>query len=246
MGRYIDKSNRRLRWALILANSLSLLGSLLLVIIGTWTLADKSFLAGLLTDRLFVSCAYIQLGAGLLCLGNALFGAYAAFREVKSLLLVYTSVTSLGVTVLVMAGLMAYIFRMQVGENMAAQLVADLHSYDPRVEGSPVVRGWDATQRRLHCCGVLTPQVEVAWQSWSHNTAVNPVMEGMEEVVVPESCCIGEEPCVVNGSTVASLVWGADCYTAGREFLESHSQVMAGVTLSVAVSMVSSIHYSLV
>ena len=33
---------------------------------------------------------------------------------VKSLLLVYTSVTSLGVTVLVMAGLMAYIFRMQV------------------------------------------------------------------------------------------------------------------------------------
>ena len=33
--------------------------------------------------------------------------------------------------------------------------------------------------------------MDVAWQSWSHNTAVNPVMEGMEEVVVPESCCIG-------------------------------------------------------
>ena len=71
----------------------------------------SSFHSGLLTDRLYVSCAYIQvsgkenlqtineslkkttltinqikqfqLAAGILCLANSLFGGYAAFREVK-------------------------------------------------------------------------------------------------------------------------------------------------------------------
>jgi len=238
MGQYIDKSNRRVRWALILANSLSLVGCLLLVIIGIWTLADKTFLSGLLTDRLYVSCAYIQLAAGILCLANSLFGGYAAFREVKSLLLVYTSFTCLGVTVLGMAGVMAYIFRMQVGENMRAQLVRDLHNYDPRVEASSLVASWDSTQQRLHCCGLKTPQVELAWQSWGHNTVVNPRMEGMAHMRVPASCCKGPSTCVVNGTTVVEEVWEGDCYLMGREFLENHSRVMAGTTLTVAVTMV--------
>merc|ERR1712014_373454 len=206
MGQYTDKSNRRVRWALILANSLSLVGCLLLVIIGIWTLADKTFLSGLLTDRLYVSCAYIQLAAGILCLANSLFGGYAAFRE--------------------------------VGENMRAQLVRDLHNYDPRVEASSLVASWDSTQQRLHCCGLKTPQVELAWQSWGHISVVNPRMEGMAQMRVPASCCKGPSTCVVNGTTVVEEVWEGDCYLMGREFLENHSRVMAGTTLTVAVTMV--------
>jgi len=191
MGQYIDQSNRRVRWSLILANSLSLAGCFLLIVVGIWTLVDKSFLAGLLSDRLFLSCAYIQLTAGILCLANSLFGCYAAFREVKCLLVIYSAFSCLGVTVLVMAGLMAYIFRMQVGENMKAQLVRDLHSYDPRQPDSSLTSAWDNTQSKLQCCGLLTPQVDVAWHSWSHNTLVNPRMEDISQTLVPQSCCRG-------------------------------------------------------
>lgn len=238
MGQYIDRSNRLVRWALIGANCLSLLGCLLLISVGTWTLVDKSFLAGLLTDRLFVSCAYIQLAAGVIGLANSLFGAFAAFKEVKSLLLVYTSLACLGVTVLVMAGLMAYIFKMQVGEKMKAELVSDLHSYDPRLPGSSLTEAWDKTQARLHCCGLLTPQVSEPWHSWSHNTVVNPGMEGMTNIRVPSSCCKGPAPCVVNNKTLGDQVWQGDCFLKGREFLETHSQVMEAVSFTVAVSMV--------
>jgi hypothetical protein len=42
---------------------------------------------------------------------------------------------------------------------MKAQLVRDLHSYDPRAPGSALARAWDDTQARLHCCGLVTPQV---------------------------------------------------------------------------------------
>jgi len=238
MGQYIDQSNRRVRWSLILANSLSLAGCFLLIVVGIWTLVDKSFLAGLLSDRLFLSCAYIQLTAGILCLANSLFGCYAAFREVKCLLVVYSAISCLGVTVLVMAGLMAYIFRMQVGDNMKAQLVRDLHSYDPRLPDSSLTKAWDNTQSRLQCCGLLTPQVDVAWHSWSHNTLVNPRMEDISQTLVPQSCCRGPSPCVVDNSTLVEEIWHGDCFAMGRLFLENHSQVMAGVTLTVAVTMV--------
>merc|ERR1711963_556169 len=95
-----------------------------------------------------------------------------------------------------------------------------------------------STQQRLHCCGLKTPQVELAWQSWGHNTVVNPRMEGMAQMRVPASCCKGPSTCVVNGTTVVEEVWEGDCYLMGREFLENHSRVMAGTTLTVAVTMV--------
>jgi len=246
MGQYIDQSNRRVRWSLILANSLSLAGCFLLIVVGIWTLVDKSFLAGLLSDRLFLSCAYIQLTAGILCLANSLFGCYAAFREVKCLLVIYSAFSCLGVTVLVMAGLMAYIFRMQVGENMKAQLVRDLHSYDPRQPDSALTSAWDNTQSKLRCCGLLTPQVDVAWHSWSHNTLVNPRMEDISQTLVPQSCCRGSSPCVVGNSTLVEEIWQGDCFAMGRLFLENHSQVMAGVTLTVAITMVGGIDLALV
>merc|ERR1719323_1798318 len=49
---------------------------------------------------------------------------------------------------------------------------------------------------------------------------------------------LGPSTCVVNGTTVVEEVWEGDCYLMGREFLENHSRVMAGTTLTVAVTMV--------
>ena len=78
MGQYIDKSNALIRWILVLANFVILVRSDLISIfwksfiifqvlclsvagVGVWTIGFKSFISGLLTDRLFLSCAYLQV-----------------------------------------------------------------------------------------------------------------------------------------------------------------------------------------
>ena len=43
----------------------------------------------------------------------------------------------------------------------------------------------------IHVKVSYLPQVELAWQSWGHNTVVNPRMEGMAQMRVPASCCKG-------------------------------------------------------
>ena len=53
----------------------------------------------------------LQVVAGLLCLANSLFGFYSCYKEVKSLLVVHLAVSILMLTVMVMGGVMAYVFR---------------------------------------------------------------------------------------------------------------------------------------
>jgi len=245
MGQYIDRNNHLVRWGLIAANILSMTFCLVAVCVGVWTLVSKSFLSGLLTDRLFLSCAYLQVVAGLLCFCNCIYGCYSAYKEVKSLLVVYTAVSVLLLTVLIIGGVLAYIFRHQVQENLKAQLVNDLRKYDPREESNMVTWSWDKTQVELQCCGMMTVQVGQAWQVWKYNTAVNPG-PGLEKIIVPGSCCKTDMDCVINNQTVVENIWEGDCYHKGMEFLQSHSQVMGGVTLAVAVIMVFGILLSVV
>ena len=153
--------------------------------------------------------------------------------------MVYTAISVLLLTVLVIGGVLAYIFRHQVQENLKAQLVLDLRKYDPKMT-SMVTWSWDKTQKELQCCGMMTIQVEQSWQMWRYNTAINPG-PGLEHIKVPSSCCKEGVACMMNNQTMVEKIWPGDCYLKGMEFLNCHSQVMGGVTLAVAVIMVSTI-----
>jgi len=241
MGHYRDRSNALIRWVLVLANLVILVLCLSVVSVGVWTIGFKSFISGLLTDRLFLSCAYLQIIAGILCLANSLFGFYSSYKEVKSLLVVYLAVSILMLTVLVMGGVMAYVFRHQIELNMKSQLMSDLRLYDPDNTGSGLSLSWDNTQSALQCCGIKTVQVDHSWQIWKYNTRVNPEVG---EVLVPASCCITDTACVLDNKTVVGNIWPDDCYHKGVEFLQEHSAVMGSVTLAAAVTMVFGILFS--
>ena len=148
--------------------------------------------------------------AGILCLGNSLFGFYSSYKEVKSLLVVYLAVSTLMLTILVMGGVMAYVFRHQIQLNMKSQLMSDLRRYDPDNEDSVVTRSWDRTQTLLQCCGIKTVQVEEAWQIWKYNPAVNPQV--VQSILVPQSCCQDDQPCHNETGLIVDNIWTDDCY----------------------------------
>ena len=110
-------------------------------------------------SELFKIRLLFQIIAGILCLANSLFGFYSSYKEVKSLLVVYLAVSILMLTVLVMGGVMAYVFRHQIELNMKSQLMSDLRLYDPDNTESGLSLSWDNTQSALQCCGIKTVQV---------------------------------------------------------------------------------------
>ena len=147
--------------------------------------------------------------AGLLCIANSMFGVYSSYKEVKSLVVVYTAVSLLLLSVLVMGGVIAYVFRHQIETNMKAGLMSDLRRYDP-ADSSAITQSWDRTQARLQCCGIQTIQVSEPWQIWKYNIALNPGPgPGLR---VPQSCCRPGLQCGPDTPLVPSNIWTEDCY----------------------------------
>ena len=85
----------------------------------------------------------------------------AGYKQIKCLLLTYTVFMLLLFVVMVVGGVLAYIFREQVKNTIRAEMIADLRNYDPETESS-VTRAWDETQSQLECCGFMTEQVRVS------------------------------------------------------------------------------------
>ena len=164
--------------------------------------------------------------AGLLCVANSMFGVFSSYKEVKSLVLVHTAVSLLLLVVLVMSGVIAYVFRDQIETNMKAGLMSDLRRYQPG-SSSPVTTAWDRTQARLECCGIKTIQVEEPWQIWQYNSAVNP--GAGEGVRVPSSCCRPGEDC--QQDITPHGVWTDDCYVKVHTLLTCWSYLLENLTL---------------
>ena len=83
----------------------------------------------------------------------------AGYKQIKCLLLTYTVFMFLLFVVMVVGGVLAYIFREQVENTIKAEMIADIRNYDPSQPDSSVTRAWDQTQSRLECCGLMTEQV---------------------------------------------------------------------------------------
>ena len=144
------------------------------------------------------------------------------------MLVVYLAVSTLMLTILVMGGVMAYVFRHQIQLNMKSQLMSDLRRYDPEDSDNVVTRSWDRTQTLLQCCGIKTVQVSInsvlqvcpiyllsqvehAWQIWKYNPAVN--VEVGQEIIVPRSCCRDDSgTCNTSSGVIVDRIWTDDCY----------------------------------
>ena len=86
---------------------------LALLAVGTWTLHDKSFLEELLRNRLYINTTYVVLVSSTLLILLSGFGWFAAIKEIKCFLLTYFVALLLLSVILMVGGVLAYVFREQ-------------------------------------------------------------------------------------------------------------------------------------
>ncbi|OQR72416.1 tetraspanin-11-like [Tropilaelaps mercedesae] len=85
--RMLEGCGRLVKSALLVSNILTLLGGILVLFVGLWTLVDRSFMARLLGSDLYVSSAAILAATGALVICVSFLGCVGAFKEIKCLLL---------------------------------------------------------------------------------------------------------------------------------------------------------------
>jgi len=242
MGRTdLETCGRTIRWTLYVINTLVLVGGIAILVIGIWTLLDKSFIEVLLRNNLFMSSAYIMIISGSISIFISIIGLIGAAKETKCLLLTYFILLFLMFVVLLVGGVIAYVFRHQVANTMRPEMLFTINEYDPNKPDHPITSAWDDTQSKLKCCGLKLSKdgPEKPWEAWLRNTQVN---SGDADKKVPKSCCItGEEnlpqnDCHIENPVNTDHIYQKDCFAVSLSFVTEHATLLG--TIAVAISCV--------
>merc|ERR1719471_715132 len=178
-----------------------------------------------------MDAGYTILIASCFIIGLAAFGCIAGYKQIKCLLLTYTVFMFLLFVMMAVGGELAYIFREQVENTIKAEMIADIRNYDPGEPDNSVTRAWDETQSQLECCGLMTEQVNEAWQMWRYNKLLNPGPEGQR---VPESCCLPNVDCRQDNVTIIDKIWTGDCMTLSIEYVRGKSQMIGAASFAMS------------
>lgn len=162
----MDSCGRCMKFSLICINVITFIGGVLALALGIWIWTSRSFSATLLTNNMFVaSLAVVALMGGAAIL-ISLLGCCGAAKEVKCMLLTYYILVFIIFVVMLVGGILQFVFREKIVDSLNRELYAAIPNYGVKPE---YTKSWDDTQTLLQCCGVR------GYQDWSDN--------------VPESCC---------------------------------------------------------
>ena len=134
------------KYALFFANVIIFTGGLVVFSIGVWTLSDKSFMERLLGSNLYVASAGILIATGIVVTIISFLGTLGAYREIKCMLLSFFVILFIIFVVMLVGGILGYIFRSEVDERMHTEMVNSVKTYK---EDSKVTDAWDSVQRNV-------------------------------------------------------------------------------------------------
>jgi len=214
-----------------LSNLLIAICAVVLLALGIWMMNDCTFLDELLRNRLYMSTGYTTLISACFIVSLSVFGCLAGYKQIKCLLLTYIVFIFLFFVILIVGGVLAYIFREQVVNTIQAEMIADIRLYDPDNSEDSVTRAWDLTQTKLGCCGFKTEKVDEPWQEWSFNKKLNP---GPEFSLVPRSCCITGQECVERNRTVVENVWPGDCMELSLQYVQDKARMIGAAAFAMS------------
>ncbi|XP_045614134.1 CD151 antigen [Procambarus clarkii] len=213
-------------------------GSIAILVLGIWTVADRPYLEKLLGSEMYMTAAYILIGTGCVIFFVSFLGCFGALREVKCMLLTYFIIVLLLFIILLIGGILGYVFKDKAKTTVRNAMVVAIKEYRTD-EDSPFTEAWDETQQAMKCCAI-TNQNE-----WAKNPEFS-----MSDKKVPKSCCrkdgtAGElMDCQRNPGEDNSYTEG--CFSKAIDFVERHALIVGGVGIAVAVIMVLGLLLSII
>lgn len=130
----------------MLLHLFSKLGGVVVFSIGVWTLNDRSFMERLLGTNLYHASATILIVTGSFVAIISLIGTFGAYKEVRCLLITYFSILVAVFLVMITAGILGYVFRLEVDERMQKEMHSTIKLYG---NDSRVTQAWDAVQSHV-------------------------------------------------------------------------------------------------
>uniref|UniRef100_A0A6A7FYY9 Tetraspanin n=1 Tax=Hirondellea gigas TaxID=1518452 RepID=A0A6A7FYY9_9CRUS len=237
-GMEMDGCGYFARIFMFISNFIIWVGSILLLVLGLYTLLDKPFMEQLLGGQVYATAAYIIIAVGVVAFFVSFLGCFGALKEIKCMLFMYFIITLLMFIVLLVGGILGYVFRAQAQNTVRTTLMQKMKDYNPGVN-IEVTAAWDETQIVLQCCGIDLPK---DWESINKNYLVSGPR-------VPKSCCKADstgnmQNCENNPTSSNSYDTG--CYKQSLEVVQQHGLILGGVGIVISLLMLLGLVFSMV
>merc|ERR1712079_923279 len=102
-------------------------------------------------NSLYMSAAYTLIAVGAITIIISFLGCMGSFAENRILLLTYFVFVFLLFVVLLIGGVLAYVFRYQIENTMRPEMELLIKSYNPDLPEDPITKTFDAMQNQLKC-----------------------------------------------------------------------------------------------
>ncbi|CAG5104496.1 Similar to TSPAN11: Tetraspanin-11 (Bos taurus) [Cotesia congregata] len=222
-GTEMDGCGRFMKYSLFIANLIIFIGGCTVVGIVIWAFVDKvPYLSALVGNDLLAGVVYVLLVGGILIILSSFFGCVGAAREVKCMLLTYFIIVFLLFVIMLIGGVLGYVFRSKVIGTIEQEMRNTMRLYDKH----DIHDAWDTTQRTFHCCGVTN------YRDW--NTFYQRI---------PASCCKEIEPgkyfnCNYSTDSInPSNTYQDGCLDKTRMYIQKHASIMGAAGIAIAVLM---------
>ncbi|XP_021204859.2 tetraspanin-9-like isoform X2 [Bombyx mandarina] len=217
MGGAMDSCGRCMKFSLICINVITLIGGAIALAIGLWVWTSRSFSSTLMSNNMFIASVGVVVAMGVAIMILSLLGCCGAAKEVKCMLLTYYILVFIIFVVMLVGGILQFVFREKVLTTLDRELYASVPYYGVKHE---YTKSWDDTQTYLQCCGVKSPN------DWHGN--------------LPESCCREAYPgkridCKSNQNPTTIYVDG--CLDKVIEFLREDAVYVGTAAIIVAIIM---------
>ncbi|XP_018015337.1 tetraspanin-11 [Hyalella azteca] len=238
-GAEMDGCGKCARIFMFISNFIIWVGSILLLALGIWTVVDKPYLEDLLGTQVYAAAAYIIIAVGVVAFFISFLGCFGALKEIKCLLLLYFIITLLLFIVLLVGGILGYVYRGKAQETVHTTLIQKVREYDPASTTSRLTRAFDDTQAALKCCGV---DGRGDWVTFNKNFATT----GKQ---VPKSCCMTSSSGNLLDCETApnnNTAYAVGCYADAKEMVEYYGLIIGGVGVIIALLMLLGLVFSMV
>ncbi|CAH1399637.1 unnamed protein product [Nezara viridula] len=220
----MDGCGQFMKYSMFVSNFIIFLGGLTVFGLGIWTIMDKSFVNELLGTNLFMGAVYIIIATGAMVSLIAFFGCLGAIKEIKCMLLSYSLILFIILVVMLVGGILGYVFREKVRRSMEQEMNLSIKLYK---EKRSIRRAWDDTQENLQCCGVNS------YTDWRGE--------------IPDSCCKEingqKQGCKLFQSSLN--IHSQGCLNVTEKFVKDHASIIGAGAVTVSCLMVLGLIFSL-
>ncbi|CAL8129703.1 unnamed protein product [Orchesella dallaii] len=214
-----------MRYSLFTSNLIILLGGIAAVTVATLKLRDQSYFERLASDSLYKSSCCVLLGMGIATIFLVAVGTFGALKEIKCFLLTFIIALLISFVVLLIGGLLGYVFTAKESTPMKTGMLNTMKKYN---KSDSIRETWDTVQVHYQCCGASNHE---DWLT---------VFHGIEKV--PPSCCkdLNTVPtCQINAQP-------QDIWTMGCAYrLKEGGTVVGSVGVTVSCFMIFSLIFSI-